>query len=38
MEDIDLLNILVEYLVSNSKNIDEQIVSLVSKNFWDLLA
>jgi hypothetical protein len=28
----------VQYLVSNSKDIDEQIVSLVNKNFWDLLA
>ena len=28
----------VQYLVTNSSDIDEQIVKLVNKNFWDLLA
>lgn len=28
----------VQYLVKNSTDIDEQIVKLVNKNFWDLLA
>lgn len=26
-----------QYLVASSKDIDEQIVGLVNKNFWDLL-